>query len=153
MTIFLTSIIALALLSAWYDSGRINNDLPILHVPRWLVRSAIAVIAAWVTGEWILLLGSWGLFNVVFRPCLNLWRVPKRSVWYISPSSRYDWTFIISTIPGLCRVNDWIVDADEDWMKHGQFYYKHERGVHRAGKLAYIVELAAFGLAVYLRSL
>ena len=147
MTIFNTSIIALALLSAWYDSGRINNDLPIVHVPRWLVRSALAVIAAWVTGEWILLLGSWGLFNLFFRPCLNQWRVPKRSVWYIAPwSNVYDRTIWSITFFGYEPIT---------WSLYLQGYLSGAPGyvsdVHRAGKLAYIVELAAFGMAVSFR--
>jgi hypothetical protein len=90
------------------------------------------------------LLGSWGLFNVVFRPCLNLWRKPKRSVWYISPANVYDRLFLYALEADAYSVGE----------DHGEWYEvsTHYRMLtRRAGKLAYIVELAAFGMAVSFR--
>jgi hypothetical protein len=152
---FTASVIAVALISAAYDSKVINLWRSIKHVPRWLVRAAVVVLAAYITKEWVLLLGSWGLFNVVFRPCLNLWRNPKRSVWYISPSNVYDWVVLWVYFRLKLGGSGWLPSrkqVKQSWA-HNMTFPHFVSDIHRAGKLAYIVELAAFGMAVYIRGI
>ena len=44
MTALILTIIAIAILSAWYDHKRIAGGHEIMHVPRWLIRSALAYL-------------------------------------------------------------------------------------------------------------
>jgi hypothetical protein len=51
MTALILTTIAIAILSAWYDKVRIAGGHEILHVPRWLIRSALVSIGAYIGGQ------------------------------------------------------------------------------------------------------
>jgi hypothetical protein len=147
MTALILTTIAIAILSAWYDKVRIAWGHDILHVPRWLVRAALVTLAAVVFGEPWMVLGLWGLFSAVFRYSLNRWR--GKDWRYLSPSNWYDTAFIF-----LVDTSEWLGRKAEQDI-HGVLYSAPDSGwyrkdIHRAGTLAYIVEVMAFVVVAYI---
>jgi hypothetical protein len=148
MTALILTTIAIAILSAWYDKVRIAGGHDILHVPRWLIRAALVSIAALLFGHPWMVLGLWGLFSAVFRFALNRWR--GKDWRYVSPSNWYDWQFIRHTIAAIPLPQSW---REEIESNHGFDYayspnYRDE--IHRAGTIAYAVEVVAFVVVAYL---
>ena len=131
MTPLTLTTIAIAILSAWYDKVRIAGGHEIMHVPRWVIRAALVSIAALLFGHPWMVLGLWGLFSAVFRFALNRWRGLD---WrYVSPSNWYDRTFMEF--------------AGYWWSSWDGF---DTNDVHRAGTIAYIVEVVAFVVVLFL---
>ena len=155
MTALILTTIAIAILSAWYDKIRIAGGHEIKHVPRWLVRAALVSIAAFVFGHPWMVLGLWGLFSAVFRFALNRWRGLD---WrYIGPwSNTYDRVFHGIVI--RYRHGFWI---PADFLGEERDIYFGGRGIdatstqsakddiHRAGTIAYIVEVVAFVVVLW----
>ena len=144
----LTTLIT-AELSARDDFRQIGNDEKIRHVIQWCIRAAIVGAACiadwyWFNSPWYTVIGMAGLFSAFFRWRLNSlrgldWR-------YVSPSSWYDWQFIRLTHAGYDGQRD---DAIE-W--HGIRYNNlqlYPNDIHRAGLIAYIVEVVVFAVVLY----
>jgi hypothetical protein len=173
MTALILTTIAIAILSAWYDKVRIAGGHEILHVPRWLIRAALVTIAALLFGHPWMVLGLWGLFSAVFRFALNRWR--GKDWRYVSPSNWYDTAFIVFsisvgqldiprrdrfTLKERCFIMSehallmkaskvhWIDRTDGPDLNILPSWYAQQ--VHRAGTIAYIVEVVAFVVVAYI---
>jgi hypothetical protein len=102
-----------------------------------------------------MVLGLWGLFSAVFRYSLNTlrgldWR-------YVSPSNWYDWMFIVADLSMQGRPH-WAYGKRNVAMKVHAAYFtpnnfvrqEYVNHIHRAGTIAYIVELVAFVVVAYI---
>jgi hypothetical protein len=124
-----------------------------MHVPRWIIRAALVSIAALLFGHPWMVLGLWGLFSAVFRFALNRWRGLD---WrYIAPwSNTYDLVFYGLAGEGWPHKGlrmDPVSRAYHNGFKYdGIIMWGVRDRVHRAGTLAYAVEVVAFVVVAYI---
>ena len=132
--------LALAEYASRDDFHQIGKGSKIRHGLQWLFRAAVVALACWLDDSTLYAVPLAFLFSAVFRLSLNLWRGLD---WrYVSPSSWYDWLW-------MRLVSRIYWDRDDARLRHlgrskefGWYMYD----LHRAGLLAYSVELVVFGL-------
>jgi hypothetical protein len=152
----------LASMEARSDFDTIKNGLPVYHVNVWLWRAGCALalaaaLAIHAASWWMLahlLVLSYGAFTPAFRFMLNKRR--GKDWRYISPSNRYDFTFIYATwFGGLSRS----VSIGEAKEYHQAYYVpsgrndQYQPAVHRAGFIAYAVEVLALVIGIYITTI
>jgi hypothetical protein len=141
------------------DDLQIAMNKPVRHVRQWLLRASVVTLLCVVIGLPWLAIGLAGLFSAVFRYALN--RLRGLSPWYVSPSNWYDYLLILFSANGY---TDW--KLSEYIRLHGKVYFcdlpshlewrnrnegsdqywrdQWQSVIHRAGKIAYAVELVVF---------
>jgi hypothetical protein len=126
-----------------------------MHVPRWLIRAALVTLAALLFGHPWMVLGLWGLFSAMFRFALNRWR--GKDWRYIAPwSNLYDRTvmsFRVS-VRYFASYYQWWWPNDKEITMWKDGYLSGwpwaKKDIHRAGTIAYIVEVVAFVVVLFL---
>lgn len=147
---------AFALHQAWADKGGKPVEQ---HAPDWQGRAifslAVCAFLSFVLSSWTpkgyawALLGfgllAYGVFTPVFRFRLN--RLRKMSPWYVSPTSLYDWQFMLLERGHFFgnRVTD--VSIHDQKYRLGSLYHYQ---IHRAGRIAYAVEIAAAAIGFWI---
>ena len=160
--IFLLFIALFAISEAWRDGAAIARHEPINHGKGLLFRLAICGIffgcasaLHWlIAHDFRFLLFApmgWAAFTMLFRFALNAergldWR-------YVSPSNWYDWAFLwLGSIPGRGMYFGTVfsrrarLEFVESWATIGYHagFHPWVTWAHRAGTLAYALELAVF---------
>ncbi len=134
---------AFAVWCACDDDLQIAMNKPVKHVQQWLLRASVVTLLCVVVGMPWLAIGLAGLFSAVFRYALN--RLRGLSPWYVSPSNWYDWQFIKRT---RWFTLDLVKQPRTQAMMYHQVAYNdapyYVTSIHRAGRIAYAVELLAF---------
>ena len=122
------------------DDIQIAMNKPVRHVRQWLLRASVVTLLCVVIGLPWMAIGLAGLFSAVFRYALN--RLRGLSPWYMAPwSNLYDRVFysiacLYWFTPGMLRSHRIILTGGSpigDWSD-----------IHRAGRIAYAVELVVF---------
>jgi hypothetical protein len=146
-------VAAFAVFEACEDFGLIADHNEVEHVYGWIWRAFITcciwVFAAICIGYSAIpcAIGSAFLFSAVFRYCLNSMRGLHWA--YLSPSAHYDWLFMRLTGKFGNRaslIKEWPSDY------HGSNEvtdYVHDI-THRAGTIAYIIEVAILAVCIFI---
>ena len=153
-------IAAFAFYCAWDDANEIKNDDKIRHLLQWIIRFLVAVGMVVVADGFglkatFLAIGSGALFSMVFRFCLNTmrgldWR-------YISPSSWYDYGYLVISGAWSWKPNGWKWKNWQGLMRNSHtgsilFDSQYQSSVYRAGLIAYALELVVLVACSYLSS-
>ena len=153
-------ISALAIYCAWDDAKEIKNDDKIHHLLQWFIRCLVAVgmvvvVAGFGLKATFLAIGSGALFSMVFRYSLNTmrgldWR-------YVSPSSWYDYVCLVISGAWSWKPNGWKWKNWQGLMRNSHtgsilFDAQYQSSVHRAGLIAYALELVVLVACSYLSS-
>ena len=148
-------ISALAVYCAWDDANEIKNDEKILHLLQWCIRflvavGMVAVVAGFGLKATFLAIGSGASFSMVFRYCLN--RMRGLDWRYVSPSSWYDWQFIRHSLDWINKGSGYrgrVLEEHQSSYFSGNFP-AYVRCIHRAGLVAYVLELVVLVGCSYL---
>ena len=151
---------AFAFYCAWDDAKEIKNDDKIHHLLQWIIRFLVAVgLVAVVAGSWsqaaFLAIGSGALFSMVFRFSLN--RMRGLDWRYVSPSSWYDYVYLVISGAWSWKPNGWKWKNWQGLMRNSHtgsilFDAQYQSSVHRAGLIAYALELVVLVACSYLSS-
>jgi hypothetical protein len=141
-----------AAFAAWCacdDDLQIAMNKPVRHVRQWLLRASVVALLCVVIGLPWLAIGLAGLFSAVFRYELN--RLRGLSPFYIAPwSSLYDRAAMSVTVAARHFASYykwwWPNDREITMWKDGYLsgWPWAKKDIHRAGKIAYAVELVVF---------
>jgi hypothetical protein len=159
ITIYLF-ISAWAAYCAWDDRQQIQRGENIHHRLQWFIRCLVAVgLVAVVAASWsqatFLAIGSGALFSMVFRYCLN--RMRGLDWRYISPSSWYDYVYLVISGAWSWKPNGWKWKNWQGLMRNSHtgsilFDSQYQSSVYRAGLIAYALELVVLVACSYLSS-
>ena len=135
--------ILVAIASAANDAERIALNEKIHHVRAWFIRAAL-VAAVCVAAELPLMVVPMGaLFSMAFRFTLN--DVRDLDWRYVSPSSWYDYGYLMATGAWSWKESRWTwrnwmaMVSHTHWINY-DLNPPYVQQVHRAGLLAYIAE-------------
>lgn len=150
---------------AWDDQQQIQRGQRILHALQWAARTSlvVAVLALFTVNSHLyslpqimfLAIGSGALFSMVFRYCLN--RMRGLDWRYISPSSWYDYVYLVISGAWSWKPNGWKWKNWQGLMRNSHtgsilFDSQYQSSVHRAGLIAYACELVVLVACSYLSS-
>ena len=151
---------AYAQTEAKMDATDIAEGRPIQHGEGWFRRVGVSLIAIAIVffcvmpHTWTSIaacaLVAYGWWMPVFRWRLNGLR--KLKACYVSPSNAYDWLFIDLTLGWVIKGPRRREMAIEE-HQHGYFsglFPLYRRNIHRAGTLAYAVELSSLAIGIFL---
>ena len=160
-TCVLIVFIALMLFAAWaYANGdaiTIKQGMDIDHTGAWIERAGFAticiVIALIVTWNGWMLLGlplvAYGTFTPAFRYLLN--KARGKHPCYVSPSNWYDKFWLDATWdPAMSGTMHWNEMLRTPLSSMPKLF---RDAVHIAGGIAYIVEVCALILGIYITNL
>jgi hypothetical protein len=133
---------AFAVWQASEDDLQITMGQPVRHVRQWLLRASVVTLMCVVIGLPWLAIGLAGLFSAVFRYSLN--RLRGLSPWYVSPSNWYDWFWLCVCAATLGwsawgHRREFAISWSYNLLWPGWVQWSH-----RAGRIAYAVELVVF---------
>jgi hypothetical protein len=129
--------VAFALWCAADDAEEIAHGKYIRHKLQWVLRAIAVGVPCLLFGVPFFAIGLAFLFSAVFRFRLN--RLRGLSVWYIGPwSSLYDRLFAALF---YMRWPNWldVLLMRDDYIEFGNVGF-----IHRAGRIAYAVEVVIF---------
>jgi hypothetical protein len=133
------------------DDGRqIAMNKPVRHVRQWLLRASVVTLLCVVIGLPWLAIGLAGLFSAVFRFALN--RLRGLSPRYVGPwSSLYDRAMFL---PWRGKYpEDIYVMASRYFLTRAPRHLEFRTDIHRAGRIAYAVELLTFAAVLLMHVL
>jgi hypothetical protein len=140
------------------DDRQIAMNKPVRHVRQWLLRASVVTLLCVVIGFPWLAIGLAGLFSAVFRYSLN--RLRGLSPWYIAPwSNLYDRAAMSVTVAAryFARYHKWWWPNDREvamWMDgYVSGFDWAKKDIHRAGRIAYAVELLTFAAVLLMHVL
>jgi hypothetical protein len=145
-----TLIALFAVFEAWQDFEIINNHEEVEHINAWMLRAFVTCYLWGAASIWIgwdaaiYAVASAFLFSAVFRCSLN--RMRGKDWRYLSPSSWYDYGYLMLTGAWQWKQQRWTWSNWQSFMRHAHrnnylLNPPYVEQIHRAGLYAYITEL------------